>query len=279
MQDTNTPEDSNSDPPKVPTSSAATQIARATLQVIGGAVPGIGGILSAAAAHWSEKEQEHINRVFEQWLQMLEEELREKAHTIVEIMARLDMNDQQIRDRIELPEYRALMKKAFRNWQNIDSEPKRQKVRNLLSNAAASTLASDDVIRLFLDWIDDYSDFHFSVIGEIYRNGPISRAAVWDNIGRGPVREDSAEADLFKLLIRDLSTGSVVRQQRETDGYGNFIKKETPHRSPRSVQVRSATVKSAFDHTEQYVLTDLGRQFVHYAMNELAPRITFQSSS
>ncbi len=45
------------------------------------------------------------------------------------------------------------------------------------------------------------------------------------------------------------------------------------------MQVRSATMKSAFDDSEQYVLTDLGRQFVHYAMNELAPRITFQSGS
>lgn len=97
--------------------------------------------------------------------------------------------------------------------------------------------------------------------------------------GRGPVREDSAEAHLFKLLIRDLSTGGVVRQQRETDGYGNFVKKESARRGARSMQVRSATMKSAFDDSEQYVLTDLGRQFVHYAMNELAPRITFQSGS
>lgn len=274
----NTPHEDGSDRPKIPPTSPTKQLARAGLQVLGGAIPCIGGLLSAAAAQWSESEQQHINRVFEQWLQMLEEELREKAHTIVEIVTRLDMNDQKTRERIESPEYRGLMKKAFRNWQNVDSESKRQKVRNLLSNAAASTLASDDVIRLFLDWIDDYSDFHFLVVGEIYRNGPISRAAVWDNIGRGPVREDSAEADLFKLLIRDLSTGGVVRQQRETDGYGNFIKREPPRRSGRSMEVRSGTMKSAFDDTELYVLTDLGRQFVHYAMSELAPRITFQSS-
>jgi len=33
--------------------------------------------------------------------------------------------------------------------------------------------------------------------------------------------------------------------------------------------------KSAFDRNERYELTELGRQFVHYAMNELAPRLTF----
>lgn len=34
-------------------------------------------------------------------------------------------------------------------------------------------------------------------------------------------------------------------------------------------------MKSAFDNEERYVLTGLGTQFVHYAMNELTPRIEF----
>lgn len=134
------PGQGNPDSPKIIPSSTAKQLARAGLQAFGGAIPGIGGMLSAAAAYWSEQEQQHINRVFEQWFQMLEEELREKGQTIIGIMARLDMKDRRTRERIESPEYRALMKKAFRNWQNVDTESKRQKVRNLLSNAAASTL-------------------------------------------------------------------------------------------------------------------------------------------
>jgi hypothetical protein len=32
-------------------------------------------------------------------------------------------------------------------------------------------------------------------------------------------------------------------------------------------------MKSAFDDSEQYELTELGRQFVHYTMNEVVPRI------
>jgi hypothetical protein len=34
-------------------------------------------------------------------------------------------------------------------------------------------------------------------------------------------------------------------------------------------------MKSAFDDTEEYFLTDLGKQFVHYVMNEIVPRIEF----
>jgi hypothetical protein len=32
-------------------------------------------------------------------------------------------------------------------------------------------------------------------------------------------------------------------------------------------------MESAFDDTKQYVLTELGKQFVHYTMNELVSRL------
>jgi hypothetical protein len=260
--------------PELPKEFPGGNVIRAGMQAVGGAIPFLGGLLGAFAGAWSEHEQEKVKRVFEQWLRMLEDELREKAKTIAEIAARVDLGDERIRERIESPEYQALMKKAFRNWQNIDSEGKRQKIRNILSNAAATKLSDDDVIRLFLDWIDRYSDFHFAVISEIYNYGPIGRADIWDNLGKEPVREDSAEADLFRLLIHDLSVGRVIRQERPTDGAGNFIKKQRAGVG-RSKVVVSQTMKSAFDNNDHYVLSDLGRQFVHYAMNELVPRVTF----
>ena len=111
------------------------------------------------------------------------------------------------------------------------------------------------------------------MIGEIYRRPPISRGMIWSNLGRPQVREDSAEADLFKLLIRDLSTGGVIRQERQVDPYGNFTKKE----AARPTSKGDSRMKSAFDTEERYILTELGSQFVHYAMNELAPRIEFRA--
>lgn len=253
-------------------SSKRNKAIRAGMQIAGGAIPFGGGFLSAAAGAWSEHEQYRVNKVFQQWLQMLEDELREKEKTIVEVVARLDMNDDEVKDRIESDDYQRLLKKAFRNWSNIDSESKRQKVRNLLANAAAAKVSSDDVVKLFLDWIDAYSDFHFEVIGEIYRNRHVTRGQIWRNLGRPQVREDSADADLFKLLVRDLSTGGVIRQERQTDGYGNYLRQPRAPKGSRG----SSQLKSAFDNEDQYVLTDLGQQFVHYAMNELAPRIEFK---
>jgi hypothetical protein len=246
--------------------------ARAALQLAGGLIPYIGGVLSAGASYWSEAEQEHVNNMLKQWLQMLEDELREKGKTIAEVIARIDMKDEETINRVESPEYQSILKKAFRNWSSVDSESKREKVRNILAHAATTRLTSDDVVKLFIDWITLYSDFHFEVIGEVYRNEGASRGEIWRNLNKPSVREDSAEADLYKLLVRDLSTGSVIRQHRQTDYYGNFVKKPTKP-TPKGQGTR--TMVSAFDNNEQYELTELGKQFVHYAMTEIVAKIAF----
>jgi hypothetical protein len=247
--------------------------ARAALNAIGGAIPFVGGLISAGAGAWSETDQENVTNVIKQWLQMLEDEMREKGKTIAEIVARLDMANESISQRIESPEYQSLLKKAFRNWSSIDTENKRIRVRNILANAAAAHTASDDVVRLFIDWMNLYSDFHFEVVAEIYKKPGVTRGMIWDILGKSQVREDSAEADLYKMLVRDLSMGGVIRQLRETDYNGNFIKKQ-PNRNPAGQA--STTAKSAFDRIEKYELTDLGSQFVHYAMNEIVARIAYE---
>lgn len=253
------------------------EVARFGLNTAAGAIPFIGGFLAAIAATWSEREQKAAHRLLEQWVQNLEDELREKGKTIAELMSRLDMQDERIRQRIESEDYQRLLKKSFRKWSAIDSESKRQKVRNILANAAASEQVSDDVVSLFLDWIETYSDFHFEVIGQIYNRQGITRGGIWRGLGKPTVREDSAEADLYKLLVRDLSTGGVIRQHRQTDAFGNFVKKKSG--GARSKGTSSRTMKSAFDDAEQYELTELGSQFVHYAMNELAPRLKYTEST
>ena len=257
---------------EMPEEGKAGRAARGALQAASGAVPFVGGILSAIAGAWSEKEQAKVNQFFDQWVRMLEEEIREKEATVLEIMARLNLQDEKIAARVESPEFQSLVKKTFRDWAGAESEDKRILIRNLLSNAAASTVSSDDVVRMFVDWIGQYSELHFKVIGAIYNTNGISRGAVWRKIGKGPVREDSADADLYKLLFRDLSTGGVIRQHRETDYHGNFIAKPA---AKRVASGGSRTFVSAFDEEESYELTGLGQQFVHYAMTELTSRIAY----
>jgi hypothetical protein len=244
------------------------RIARFALAFIGGAIPFVGGAFSGAAGAWSEAEQEHFNKVFASWLKLQEDEIKEIALTIAEILSRLDLNDATVQARLESPEFLKLIKKAFRDWSAAESEEKRVLIRNLLTNAAVHKICSDDVVRMFIQWIDMYSEAHFAVIKWIYKNPGSTRMDIWNGVHGERVREDSAEADLFKLLIHDLSTGHVVRQHRAKDYYGNFIK-ETPRRSSNP----SRTMKSAFDDDKQYELTELGAQFVRYTMEGVMPRI------
>ncbi|MCS4505629.1 hypothetical protein NYO91_16200 [Arhodomonas aquaeolei] len=164
---------------------------RGALQVAGGAIPFVGGLFSAVAGAWSEAEQEKVNRFFQHWLQMLKDELTEKEQTIIEIMARLDLQDDEIAKRIESDGYQSLVKKTFREWAGAESEEKREYIRNIPSNAGATRLSSDDVVRLFIDWIKRYSELHFHVIGSIYKSPGITRGAIWRDIGKGENREEN----------------------------------------------------------------------------------------
>jgi len=233
-----------------------------------GAIPIIGGAIAGASGAWSEAEQNHFNKVFAAWLKMQEDEIREIGTTIMEVMSRLDLNDEQIRERLESPEYLKIIKKCFRDWSAAESEEKRVLIRNLLVNAAATRICSDDIVRLFVRWIETYSELHFEVLRCIYKNPGCSRLHIWENVGGEKTREDSSEADLFKLLIFDLSTGHVVRQHRPKDYYGNFVKQ-----SPKGKGSASGILTSAFDDDKRYELTELGIQFVRYTMEGVMPRL------
>lgn len=178
--------DNDKDDPKLPDDAKSAKIARGALQVVGGAVPFAGGILSAIAGAWSESEQERVNRFIEHWVRMLQDEIKEKEQTILEIMARLDLQDEEIAKRVESKEFQSLLKKTFRDWAGAESEEKRVYIRNILSNAAAARFTSDDVVRLFIDWVDQYSEMHFQVIGAIYNSSGITRGSIWTKIGRAP---------------------------------------------------------------------------------------------
>ena len=96
-----------------PLSGKVAKISRGALQAIGGTIPFAGGVFSAIAGAWSEGEQDRVNRFFEHWVRMLQDELKEKEQTIIEIMARLNLQDEAIAARVESKEYQSLVKKTF----------------------------------------------------------------------------------------------------------------------------------------------------------------------
>lgn len=187
-----------------------------------GSIPWVGGVIAATASLGAERDQEKITDLQKLWLEEHKEKVRELGATLNDIFERLDSMGPEIQDRIESAEYLALVKKSFRSWDEADTQDKKQMLKKLIANAGAKNLCPDDLIRLFINWIDLYHEAHFLVIKQIYKRPAITRAEIWDSINPSRPRDDSSEADLFRYLIRDLSTGGVIRQERETDTDGRF---------------------------------------------------------
>jgi len=234
-----------------------------------GSIPWVGGFLNAGVSFKSGQNQTKTNQLYEQWFSEHEKKIKDLFLTISDILKRLDEFPDEINARLESEEYLNIVRKSFRIWDNSDTQEKKDIIKRLISNAGAYTLIDDDLIRLFLNWINYYHEVHFAVIKAIYQDEGITRYKMWKQLNGREVREDSMEADVFKLLIRDLSTGGVIRQHRAKDYDGNYIKKTPAKKNPYA----SNTMKSAFDDSERYELTELGKQFVHYTMTDLVPRV------
>jgi hypothetical protein len=232
-------------------------------------IPWVGGFISAAASLKVDQRNSEKDSLQTKWLEEHSKKMQVLAGALTDVAGRLDNLGDTIDDRIQSEEYLVLVRSAFRTWDRAETEDKRRYVANLVANAAGTRLCSDDVVRLFIDWLNLYHETHFAVMREIYSNPGATRFEIWEDLYGSPTREDSAEADLYKLLIRDLSTGGVIRQERETTVDGRFLRKKPV----RNRKLASGTMESAFEDSKPYVLTELGKQFVHYTMNEVVQRL------
>jgi len=237
-----------------------------------GGIPWVGGAIAASSALHAEIEQGRVNEMMGRWLDEHREKINLLGNAIQQIADRLDQFEGEVAvevdRRLNDDQYLALVRRGFRTWDRSDTDEKRDYIRRCLANTAATQICSDDVVRLFLDWIDKYDEIHFAVIRALYQHRGATRAYIWDQIHGADVREDSAEADLYKLLIFDLNTGRVLRQIRDKNTHGQFLPKRRQGRQPRKT-----VLESAFENTKPYELTELGSQFVHYVMNEVVPKV------
>ena len=240
-----------------------------------GSIPWLGGVIAAAstavASYQAGEAEAEKERLLKEWLQEHQDRLQKLRATLELIVLRLEGFGKEIDERIHSEQYLALVRKTFRQWDQADTEEKRRLLVSLIMNAAGTRVCSDDIVRIFLDWIDRYHESHFAVIREIYKqtDDPPTRYDIWVAVYGEPVpRDDSPEADLFRMLISDLNIGRVIRLPRETDYQGRFKRRVRPPRHPSSV-----TLESAFEDSKPWVLTGLGSQFVHYTMTELVRQI------
>lgn len=68
--------------PELPRVGKGSATARFVLNAVGGAIPLVGGLLSAGANAWSEREQSRINDLLKHLADMLAAEMKEKTQTI-----------------------------------------------------------------------------------------------------------------------------------------------------------------------------------------------------
>lgn len=240
------------------------RIAEAFILAALGSIPWVGGFIGAAATYMAELHEAKGDTLHAQWLEEHARKIAMLVRSLQDIERHFESLEGQVDDRIQSDHYLALVRRAFRVWDRADSDEKRAYIANLVSNAASSRLCSDDVLQRFIDWLDDHDELHFAVIREVHNAPGITRFLLWDAI-RGPLpAEDSAEAELFRLQIRDLTQAGVmaVAQGRE---------QRLPARVPRRHGV--AVGESAFEERQPYELTVLGRQFVHYTMTNAVARL------
>lgn len=233
-------------------------------------IPWVGGFLSAVAGIKDDEQAIRRDDLQTRWLEEHQKKIDLLGDTLRETEVRFENLGPEVEERLQSEEYLGLVRKAFRTWDEADTEEKRRYAANLVVNAAGTRVCSDDVVRLFIDWLNLYHEVHFAVIREVFSNPGATRYEIWVALyGADLPREDSAEADLYRLMIRDLSMGGVIRQERDTNAVGQFVRK----RPPRTRGTASVTMESAFEDTKPYVLTELGKQFVHYTMNEVVVRV------
>jgi hypothetical protein len=235
-----------------------------------GSIPWVGGFIAAAATLETEAGELRQSALQSEWLKEHERKIGELRRTLAEIDTRFQSLGETIDERLQSQEYLDLVRKAFRLWDAAETAEKRAYAANVVVNSAGTRVCSDDVVRLFLDWLTVYHESHFAVIREIFKTPAITRYEIWTTLYGELPREDSPDADLYRLLIRDLSTGGVIRQERETDSAGHFLRKPRRRRPGGML----TTMESAFEDTKPYVLTALGQQFVHYTMNEVVGRLS-----
>lgn len=227
-----------------------------------GSLPWVGGLLAVLAEIRADEAEVKANALRTQWLHEHQKKLDELTATLEHILRRFESIGPEIEERIRTDEYLALVRQAFRAWDQAETEAKRQLVANLVANCAGTRVCSDDVVRLFISWLSLYHEAHFAVIREVHQNPGSTRFEIWSEVYGELPREDSAEADLYRMLIRDLSTGGVIRQARDTNEAGEFLRRRPQRRRGPA----PSTMESAFEDSKQYVLTQLGKQFVHYTL-------------
>jgi hypothetical protein len=229
------------------------------------------GVVSMFTSVANDAEQDGRNKVMAACIRANRESVREREQTLTRVVLGVAHVREQFADRADDPRYQELVRRAFAGWAHGHGEEKREMIRRPLTHAAEAPVVDYDMFGLFFDWVSRYNELHFRVMRAMTRLHRPTRKAIWHAIGGRPIRDDSAEADVFKCLIADLSIGHVLRQAKEVNRAGQLVAPPPKKRTTKPGGPR--VLVSATDDEKTYVLTNVGRAFVHHVMDEVVPKV------
>ena len=89
-------------------------------------IPWVGGVIGASTSLHGEKEQSKINDLQKLWLEGHHKKIEELAHTIFNIIERLETSGTETHNRLESEEYLSLVRKGFKEWDNAETTEKKE---------------------------------------------------------------------------------------------------------------------------------------------------------
>ena len=113
-----------------------------------GSIPWVGGFISTMASLKTETGDVKADNMRTQWLSEHQQKIEMLAKTLNDIAERFEKLGEQIDERLQSEEYLNIVRCAFRTWDQADTDEKRKYVANLVANASATSLCSDDIVRL-----------------------------------------------------------------------------------------------------------------------------------
>lgn len=251
----------------VPTLATYTRLAATVL----GVVPWVGAYLSVGASLAAEREQSAMNQALLRWLDVHEARFDALQASLTRVVREVEAAGEHARERLSDEAFLPLVRRAYQGWDRAQTDAKRARFERLLVNAAARRSegwSEPDRLRLFVEWIERYDDAHIAIVAAVHAHPGLTRLGIWRAVGpRGPLpREDSSDADLFRMLVHDLSLGRVMRQRRAVTSAGQFQRKGRTRGT-------GGVLESSFDDRDPYELSALGRDFVGFVLESPTARI------
>jgi hypothetical protein len=155
-------------------------------------IPWIGSMIGASAVLHAEIQQGKANELISRWLLEHQAKIVELQTTLNSIIERVESFGEEAQKRLNDENYLTLVHQGFQVWDQANASSKRDYVRRTLTNAAATStkICPDDMVRLFLDWIDHYDETHFRIMRVLFQNRGATRGRIWEESGNEEVREE-----------------------------------------------------------------------------------------